>query len=65
VSATLAPAPITCATIRPANEIQADRTLSFFFFGGDTGPLGTGDGIGTTVVMADASALSKPGTSVC
>jgi hypothetical protein len=25
-------APTICATMRPANEIQADRTLSFFFF---------------------------------
>ena len=25
-------APTICATIRPANEIHAERTLSFFFF---------------------------------
>ena len=28
----VAPAPTTWATMRPANEIQAERTLSFFFF---------------------------------
>ena len=28
----MATAPNSCATIRPMNEIQADRTLDFFFF---------------------------------
>ena len=31
-STTVAAAPSTCATMRPANEIHAERTLSFFFF---------------------------------
>src|SRR5262245_8867440 len=31
-STTVAIAPRICAMIRPANEIQAERTLSFFFF---------------------------------
>src|SRR6185436_11294109 len=38
-----AAAPITCARIRPMNEIHAERTLSaffFFFFAGSSGGVG-------------------------